>query len=130
LRSLAAHQTLPHRILFIPTRFRLRADPRTHSGLRQIYGGADTDFPHLMRHSDNRGFWVPADFPEPIESNEPKWWRIGSVPRLNAELERIGGLIEGLPPGDDRRQLESGYEVFHGATAKAVALQLPVIIDG
>ncbi len=130
LRSIAAHQQYPHRMLFVATRFRLRADPRTHKGLKKIYAGASTDYPHLMRHSDNRGFWFPGRFAEPIECNEPKWWRIGSVDGLAEELTRIGSLIEDMAPGADRQYLQAGWGSFHQAAKTACELRLPLIIDG
>ena len=52
-----------------------------------------------MRHSDNRGFWLPVDYPEPAASSEVAWWRIGSTQGLGRELEGITPLIEALPPG-------------------------------
>jgi hypothetical protein len=130
LRSLAAHATRPHRVLFIPTRFRLLADPRTHSGLRAIYQGAETEFPHLMRHSDNRGFWFPLAFAEPLECLEPKWWRVGSVPGLESELDRILPMIEAMRSGPDREALHEAWRALHGATECSRRLRLPIIIDG
>lgn len=131
LRSLAAWNEYPPRTLLLFRRpFRLLDDPRDHPSLRRIYSGDDTAFPHLMRHSDNRGFWFPADFPEPAECNEEQWWRIGSLPGLDRELARLGPMVAALPAGADRQYLEEGLAFLRKAVEAALGAGLPLIIEG
>lgn len=130
LRSLAASHEYPRRFLFLRLAFRLLDDPRDHPSLRKIYEGQNTAFAHLMRHSDNRGFWFPVDYPEPAESNEPQWWRIGSAHGLRRELDELGPLLAALPEGPDRTELEQSRAFFVEATSIAIERQLPLIIEG
>lgn len=128
LRSLAAFHEYPRKFLFLKLAFRLLDDPREHPSLRKIYSGDDTAFSHLMRHSDNRGFWFPADYPDPAESNEQQWWRIGSVPGLVGELEQLTPMMEELD-AEDRAELERYQQFFLRAARTAVDRQLPMIIE-
>ena len=99
LRSFAAHLEYPPKILFfLQERFRVLDDPRDHKGLRKIYDGQPTTFEHLMRHSDDRGFYFPADFASPATSSESKWWMIGSSGRLCEELQRLAGRFDDDTP--------------------------------
>jgi hypothetical protein len=125
LRSLAAWHEYPQQ-----TEFALPENPSGHPSLMQIYRGERTSYPHLMRHSDNRGFWFPADYPEPVGCNEAGWWLIGSSQGLSRELDRITPLIEALPPGADRELLEKAHAFFVRAVATANEHELPVIIEG
>ena len=61
-------------------------------------------FSHLVCHSDSEGFYVPIDFPAPLLPKE--WsedfdtlWPLGSVQRLDGELDQLLGILE-IP--DDR----------------------------
>jgi hypothetical protein len=125
LRSLAAWHEYP-----LEKEFVLPEDPTGHPSLMQIYRGDQTGYPHLMRHSDNRGFWFPVDYPEPAGCNEAGWWLIGSSQGLCRELDRITPLIEALPPGADRELLEKAHTFFVRAATKANEHELPVIIEG
>ncbi len=125
VRSLAAHQEYPARLLFFRRGFRLLDDPRDHPGLRRIFDGDPTEFPHLMRHSDNKGFFVPAAFDEPVECHEPEWWKIGSVPGVLDELARLTPHLEGA----DARLVEA-HAGLRRVFERAKATGLPVIIDG
>lgn len=125
LRSLAAWHEYPMEKEFV-----LLADPRDHRSLQKVYNGEQTRYPHLMRHSDNRGFWLPVDYPEPAASSEAAWWRIGSSQGLGRELEGITPLIEALPPGPDRECLEKAQAFFVRAVSTANEHELPVIIEG
>ncbi|MGB5305417.1 MAG: hypothetical protein WBN51_12305 [Gammaproteobacteria bacterium] len=125
LRSLAAWHEYPQQAEFV-----LLEEPRDHSSLKRIYRGDQTGYPHLMRHSDNRGFWFPVDYPEPAQCNEAGWWLIGSSLGLRRELDRIALLIEALPPGADREFLENAHTFFVRAVAAANEHELPVIIEG
>jgi hypothetical protein len=125
LRSLAAWHEYP-----MEKEFALLADPRDHRSLQKVYDGEQTRYPHLMRHSDNRGFWLPVDYPEPAASSEAAWWRIGSSRGLGRELEGITPLIEALPPGTDREFLEKAHAFFVRAVSTANKHALPVIIEG
>jgi hypothetical protein len=130
LRSLAAADEYPRRLLFLRLAFRLLDDPRRHPSLRRVYEGEPTAYAHLMRHSDNRGFWIPAELAEPMECNEPQWWRIGSVFGLARELVEVNRLIAGLAVGDDRGLLQAGHDLLARAVATAAERRLPLIIEG
>ena len=110
--------------------FVLPEDPRDHRSLQKIYDGKQTRYPHLMRHSDNRGFWLPVDYSEPAASSEAAWWRIGSSQGLGRELEGLTPLIEALPTGFDREYLEQAHAFFVRAVSTANEHKLPVIIEG
>ena len=125
LRSLAAWHEYP-----TDKEFALPEDPRDHRSLQKIYDGKQTRYPHLMRHSDNRGFWLPVDYPEPAASSEAAWWRIGSSQGLGRELEGLTPLIEALPTGVDREYLEQAHAFFVRAVSTANEHKLPVIIEG
>lgn len=125
LRSLAAWHEYP-----IEKEFVLLEDPRDHLSLRKIYDGEQTRYPHLMRHSDNRGFWLPVDYPGRAASGEVAWWLIGSSHGLGRELEGITPLIEALPPGADRECLEKAHGFFVRAVSTANEHDLPVIKEG
>jgi hypothetical protein len=124
LRSLAAWHEYPQQAEFV-----MPDDPRDHPSLKQIYRGEQTGYPHLMRHSDNRGFWFPVDYPEPAKCGEASWWLIGSCQALGRELDGISRLIEALPPGADRERLQEAHDFFNGAVSKAIEHTLPVIIE-
>jgi len=125
VRSLAAHLEYPARTLFVKRKFKLLDDPRDHPGLRRIFDGDHTNYPHLMRHSDNKGFFVPSAFDHPAECHEAEWWKIGSVPGLLDELSRLEPLLEGA---DDR--LTEAWNGLRHIFACADEARLPVIIDG
>jgi hypothetical protein len=126
LRAFAAHHEKPGRLAFLRRRFAVRRDPREHPQLRKIYEGADTTFAHLMRHSDDRGFFAPTNFSEPVLCNERNWWMVGSSPRLLGELERISGLFDDATPSAVRR----AWEVLRDAAQASVEHQLPIIWQG
>jgi hypothetical protein len=98
LRSFAAHLEYPSRFLVFAQSFRVLDDPRDHKGLRKIYDGQPTTHEHLMRHSDDRGFYVPVDFPSPCTTSEAKWWKIGSTQRLHDELTRVESRFDDATP--------------------------------
>jgi hypothetical protein len=125
LRSFAAWHEYP-----VEKEFLLLEDPRDHRSLQKVYDGELTRYPHLMRHSDNRGFWLPVDYPEPATSSEAAWWRIGSSQGLGRELEGITPFIEALPPGADREYLEKAHAFFVRLVSVANEHRLPVIIEG
>lgn len=125
LRSLTAWHEYPQQAEFV-----LPEDPSGHPSLKLIYRGEQTGFPHLMRHSDNRGFWFPVDYSEPAGCNEAGWWFIGSSQGLSRELDRIKPLIEALPPGADRELLKKAHAFFVRAVTTANEHELPVIIEG
>ncbi len=124
LRSLAAWHEYP-----IEKEFVLLEDPRDHLSLMKVYRGEQTRYPHLMRHSDNRGFWLPVDYPQPAASSEAAWWLIGSCQGLGRELEGITPLIEAVPPGADREYLEKAHAIFVRAVSTANEHELPVVIE-
>lgn len=125
LRSFAAHHEHPPRIKLLRRTFKVLDDPRDHKSLRKIYEGAPTQYEHLMRHSDNRGFYVPCEFPEPAVSNEQQWWMIGSSPRLRDELARIETLFDEETPDEVRE----ATRLLHEAASVSASRGLPLIWD-
>lgn len=124
IRSLAAHEEYPTRTLWFRRSFRLLPDPRDHRGLRRIYAGANTDFPHMMRHSDDRGFFLPVPFERPVPSNEAAWWMIGSTAGLLQELERIRPLAE-----REGVELSACWDRLQAAVTCANRRTLPLILE-
>ncbi|MCB1602339.1 MAG: hypothetical protein KDI66_20135 [Xanthomonadales bacterium] len=55
---------------------------------------------HLLYHSDCDGFYVPLDFPRPIEDDRVLGGSIGSTPGLLRELVEIAPLIDVVVVGD------------------------------
>ena len=125
LRSLAAHQEYPTRVLWLRRTFRLLDDPRDHAGLRRIFAGAETRFPHMMRHSDNRGFFVPGDYEHPEFGSESEWWKVGANRRLLAEMERLQPLVEAQAPA-----LSGAHGRILSAVSHSCTHDLPLIVEG
>ena len=99
-------------------------DPRDHGGLRRIFAGAETSFPHMMRHSDNRGFYVPGDYERPELGSESEWWKVGATQRLLEELQRLLPMIQTHAPA-----LSDAHERLLAAATVACAEDLPIILD-
>ncbi len=128
VRAIAAYSEYPTRGIFWRKRpFALPKDPRDHASLRRIFDGDDTTFPHLMRHSDNKGLWVPVDFPEPLAASEPAWWMVGSVPRVLQELARIEAVISVTEQSKDA--LLAAHAELKAIFSAAAEAKLPVVID-
>jgi hypothetical protein len=126
LRSFAAHQEYPPKLRLFGGRFRVLDDPRDHKSLRKIYDGARTQFEHLMRHSDDRGFYFPTEFASPCPAGETKWWMIGSAPRLREELARIESRFDADTPALVRETCSLLLEAANTACER----QLPLIWHG
>ena len=124
VRSLAAHVDYPRKLLFVPLPFKLLDDPRDYPSLRRIFDGEQTTFPHLMRHSDNKGLWVPVPLPHPVLANEEAWWMVGSVHGVLDELERLVPLLEETDPA-----LQDAHATLTRIFTAARDASLPVIID-
>lgn len=125
VRSLVAHHEHPPRRLLRRPSFRLLADPREHPSLRKIFSGAPTQFPHMMRHSDDRGFFLPVAFAAPSRCHEPEWWNLGSSDGLRAELTRAEPLVE-----DQKETLGEMFSRLREAVERSCVLQLPLILEG
>ncbi len=130
LRALAAHHEYPPGWGPLRRAFRLAPDPRTSASLRKIYDGADTRFVHLMRHSDNRGFWFPLDYDTPQSCGEPDWWMVGSAVGLARELEQVAALLPAVGRDPDRAALETALEQWRRVAQTSAATGLPIIIEG
>ena len=124
VRSLAAHMEYPPSFLGIKRAYKLGKDPRASASLQRIFDGDQTAFPHLMRHSDNKGLWVPAALPAPVAANEQQWWMVGSVPGV---LEELGRLESRVDEGGPR--LRQAFESLKAIFETARRAGLPVIID-
>jgi hypothetical protein len=60
--------------------------------LEQLYDGkiATEWYPHLVDHADDDGYYIPADFPKPVNSFlDGEVMSIGSAHRLLAEMNSI-----------------------------------------
>lgn len=124
VRALAAHIDYPPSFLGIKRGFKLRKDPRDSPSLQRIFDGDDTTFPHLMRHSDNKGLWVPASLPVPVVANEQQWWMVGSVLGVLEELDRIEARL-----GEGGPRVQEAHAALRTIFATARDAGLPVIID-
>ncbi len=125
LRSLAAHQEYPTKLLFVRRPFRVLHDPRDHAGLRRIFAGATTSFPHMMRHSDNRGFFVPGEYERPELGSETEWWKVGANRSLKLELERLQPWVEAQAPA-----LSDAHRRILDAVTLSCSHNLPLIVEG
>jgi hypothetical protein len=110
--------------------------------LRRVLAGVPTDFPHLIHHEDNAGFYVPADFARPLKlMGKPP--TIGSSVRLMIELANLRRGLGDFPDYTARQSGEQDDEpqvglawVKHGIAFlyhvcwTSVQARLPVTFDG
>jgi hypothetical protein len=133
VRAYAAHLELPQRRWLFLRSFVLPRDPREHPSLQRIYQGANTRYVHLMRHSDNKGFFAPPPFAAPVESCEAQWWKVGSAAGLVAELDELAARLqagEGQVPVAVRPAIEGPLATLRRLAGLAVARDLPLVFDG
>ncbi|MCS6840641.1 MAG: hypothetical protein NZ699_13580 [Roseiflexus sp.] len=97
-----------------------------------------TRFPHLIKHQGEGGYYLPADFPEPIwieeESEEEEDTPIeesvvsfGSSVALQRELVELEGMLDqaGVKP---RHPVRRCLRVLREAADVSVAHDLPIIV--
>ena len=76
-----------------------------------------------MRHSDDKGIWVPAPMAHPVMANETRWWMVGSV---DGVCDELGKLESHLATGDER--LRRAYERISRRFQVARQVGLPFVI--
>lgn len=136
VRAYAAHQQWSTGL------FELQSGFQDSPLLRKIYGGIPTDFPHLIHHEDNQGFYVPLDFKHPTKlmGESPM---IGSSMQLMFELAALraslgefptyeewvnGSKISAEHPGEEL--VKYGILFLYRACWLSVQHRLPIIFDG
>ena len=123
--------------------FELAADFHCLPALRRVVAGVPTDFPHLIHHEDNQGFYVPVDFELPLKlMGRPP--TIGSSIRLMIELATLRQGLGDFPDYVSRQQGEDGALEPHPGLAWvkygiaflyqvcwiSVQSRLPIVFDG
>jgi hypothetical protein len=122
--------------------FAMTDDFHTSPAVRRILAGVPTDFPHLIRHEDNAGFYVPADFESPVKlMGQPP--TIGSSVRLMIELAALRRRLGNFPDYSARLQgaineephpglawVKHGVAFLYQACWLSVQSKLPIVIDG
>ena len=96
---------------------------------------AETRFPHLIKHQGEGGFYLPADFPEPIwveygdedeeaDPDEGITFSFGSSPALLRELTELEGMLQQANvPVDGPRQ---ALQVLRTAAEQSVNTGWPI----
>ena len=139
LRAFAADQQYP------AAGFVFGPDSHRHPALARIWVGAKTRYPHLIRHHDNCGFYLPCDFPEPIglaSESGAKDILVGSSQGLLRELTMLAAplgmrLDQGEPGWTDQFHrndpLEApkiGFAFMRWVVRMSIQSRMPVIFEG
>ncbi|MGC3991844.1 MAG: hypothetical protein QM796_19550 [Chthoniobacteraceae bacterium] len=136
VRAYATHQERSEEVFHMTTNF------RESPFLKRAYTGANTDFPHLIHHEDNTGFYVPVDFPHPKKlMGQPP--TIGSSLKLMMELAVLRRKLGALPTYDEWQAgtpieaenpslewVKYGVIFLYHVCWLSVQHRLPIIIDG
>jgi hypothetical protein len=122
--------------------FEIITDFHRSPAVRRILAGVPTEFPHLVFHEDNQGFYVPVDFEYPMKLMG-KAPTVGSSVQLMIELATLRRGLGDFPDFAARQQGEQGQEphpgvalVKHGLAFlyhvcwTSVQTRLPIIFDG
>lgn len=102
-------------------------------------GDQTTRFPHLINHQADGGYYLPADFAEPIwleadedaitEEDDPEdpYISFGSSVGLQRELAELAGMLEaaGLPASSAAFRC---LQVLREAADQSIANDLPIIV--
>jgi hypothetical protein len=137
IRAYAAHTEMSPN-----TPFEITADFHASPAVRRILAGVPTDFPHLIHHEDNQGFYVPLDFEHPMLLMEQPP-TIGSSVRLMIELAALRRGLGDFPDFAARQQgakdqeqhaglawVKHGIAFLYHACWTSVQTRLPIIFDG
>jgi hypothetical protein len=136
VRAFAAHQERSEEEFAISEKF------SQAPALRRVHQGAHTEFPHLIHHEDNTGFYVPMDFPHPKKlMGEPP--TIGSSVQLMMELAALRRKLGNLPTYEEWQNgakieaenpgmewVKYGIVFLYHVCWLSVQHRLPIIIDG
>jgi len=138
LRAFAADQQYPQ------PGFVFGEDSHEHPGLGRIWGGAESQYLHLIVHQDHCGYYLPCEFDEPLalktgEDSPPVC--IGSSVALLRELNTLGAKLRmrndledswGGPfdENDPLNLAKSGWAFMHYCARLSVGHRLPIIFDG
>ncbi len=122
--------------------FTLTENFHSSPAVRRVWAGVPTDFPHLIRHEDNAGFYVPANFESPLKlMGQPPI--IGSSVQLMIELASLRRRLGDFPDYGARQQgevddehhpglalVKYGVAFLYQACWLSVQSRLPIVIDG
>jgi len=136
VKAYAAHQERSDEV------FNATTDFTEAPFIKRVYAGAQTDFPHLIHHEDNTGFYVPLDFPHPKKlMGQPP--TVGSSIKLMMELASLRRKLGPLPTYEEWQAgtpieaenpslewVKYGVLFLYQACWLSVQHQLPIIIDG
>jgi len=124
------------------TPFDIIGDFHESRALRRVIAGVPTEFPHLIHHEDNQGFYVPIDFERPLKlmGSPPT---VGSAVQLMIELANLRTGIGDFPDYIQRQNGQQDDEphpgmawVKHGIAFlyhvcwTSVQTRLPIVFDG
>ena len=111
--------------------------------LRVRRNRVNSKFRHLICHASNQGYYLPVDFPTPLQVSEDPWIMAGSSMRLLGELKALGNLLgmtrdwlqlekgEPVAPAEDPlSRIKYGWSVLHAAARMSVENRLPIVFDG
>jgi hypothetical protein len=122
--------------------FTLTEEFQSSAAVRRVWAGVPTDFPHLILHEDNAGFYVPVDFELPMKlMGQPP--TIGSSVQLMIELAALRRRLGDFPDYAARQQgaiddephpglawVKHGVAFLYQACWLSVQSRLPIVIDG
>ena len=117
--------------------------PEDHPRLKRLGIDVPTEFRHLIKHSDNSGFWFPVRFSNPVLIDPETWLVAGSSHMLLDELDRLGvalnisrdwsQLARGeypAPKDDPCGGVKTGWAILRAAARLSVQHGLPIVFDG
>lgn len=93
LRAFAVHQTFPRTRWFMPQPFRAVENWSTHPLLRRLKAPHEYACRHVIFHAENFGWYLPAEFSEPINA---EGFSIGSSPKLRDEMRLLERAVRGV----------------------------------
>jgi len=141
LRAFAADQQYP------VERFNFGKESHRHPGLHEVLLGAPSAFLNLVKQHDTGGFYLPVDFPRPLEltvcedasSTILAGSSIGLLRELNALGPRVGlerdlgemreGEVFALRP-EPLQYVKFGWAFMRHAARLSVQHRLPIILHG
>ncbi|MEK7468415.1 MAG: hypothetical protein AAB074_13480 [Planctomycetota bacterium] len=119
------------------------ADPAENPHLKKIGTGVSSDYRHLIKHSDNEGFWLPIALDRPVLIDPDTYLVAGSSSYLLAELDSLAPALGmtrdwlqlasgeyAAPKDDPLGRTKFSWSVLHAAARLSVEHGLPIIFDG
>lgn len=126
-----------------PFVFDASGDPTENPHLKRLTRDVPTAFRHLIKHSDDEGFWLPIPMTHVVLLDPETWFAAGSSHGLLAELDRLApslGMTRdwaqlgrgdcAAAKDDPLSELKFGWSVLHAAARLSVEHGLPIVFDG